>query len=1576
MDAHRRRSLTRGRRSTRKLVGTTVLAMLAALLTWVAATPPAVADEGPPPSSYVECGYGFVCDGTAPVTGWISPITVSSGPGSEPWNKVVQPKVDPNPEVVTPNPLASLEAEATAMVAALHAVPNDQRLVWWARAEIRAMMYARLVMAIEKPASHLTADELQWLWAMSAFVKARRVTMAENALAEWRRWFSDPCTYTPPFSYLPPPKRPICELGNGGQLTTIAGSSWDFPPSFEQFEAYGSALQSDADFGTLDAQKAVTDATKSLAFFGGAAAAGVLSLIASVTAGTVAAGAMGGLTASLTWASGISAMVTAGAVAGAVAMAVFGVVGIAIQAWQIGEAKQLEWKVKGAVDKAKSQHVDLYQLLHMDCDDLPDGCGHVELFTTLLAQTLPDYAAERTARQQEPARRASDPFFKLYDQSGNFLGNATNISPQGADNLSMSDGWFITNSFTNQAEWALESEYEDWEGNQGVVALHGEKFTTRPALGHNGQTPVVSPPKDCFNLLIQGQKRTACWAGNHAPQVAPTVSANPVEGAPVTLRANATDVDGDALTYRWLVEPPEDRFDTCIQPGWWSCDWSPASTADVTVTYPNDGIQRATVIVTDSTGLSSAQSLAFRVANVDPVVVLDPASPTAIAAGETVTLTGTVTDQGNDDNALTVDWGDGTTSHYVENTCNLPPTQICFDPGDWGSPPLGTREFEFTHTYTQDPQGALNTLHPKVTASDNAGSSSATTPVQILPGAFRVVLASIENGLLFPGDRRTSAEGDDQHPVQVSAYVTWPGPIDVEVNWGDGEGNVQSASYPCGLDDCLFINKTPAPGLSQHVACNGECPGLFLHFTHHYADGPSTPVVSVKVSDRNGHVITVNPTANILNVDPDPSFTDGGGATGTAREGEPYPIQVEFTDPGDDTFVSTVDWGDGTVSNCDQKACLWPWIKEEHTYYDTGQFDVTVTVTDDDGGVGQVVRTVDVEPQGNLAPVAYNTSTTTDEDTSVTVAPPVDDEDEAALTYEAGDPEHGSVEVTDEGLVYTPDADYSGQDSFTYTVSDGELTSEPAIVTITVNPVNDAPYGSDTLVETVEDVYVLVDPSGTDADGETVTFELLTVPDHGTLQGTSAPWTYVPDADYHGPDEFDYFLKSGPDLVVKTARITVRPVNDRPTAQDATEETTEDVPLTFRPDMGDIDGDDPMPVIVDQPTHGTASVTASGELRYVPAPDYSGPDSFTYRASDGKLVSEVATVSITVLDVNDPPTIEPVDPASATYSDPIAPIVVTASDKETPTQLSYGATGLPGGLTIASTGTIAGKPTGAPGSYDVTVKVCDGDGECATTSFVIDVLPEAAVVRLAPNNPHAVATDNKGKSPAMTFTGRITDSNDGSFGDIGRIVASDLSLRLVPVGGGGTVTCAPSITKRVAATATAPGFVDISCSVAAGTKVDVYDVLLDVSGHFTGSDASLLSVYDPKERGANGAGTIPLANGNTGEFAFTAAASGKNAKGKVAFLERTPDGEVVTTVKGTAFQTLVVGTGSPLPAALTGKAVVNGIGNYTYVINVADGGTTADTFAMRLTAPAGAPSFPYLSFTALPVRAGGAVSVK
>ena len=162
-------------------------------------------------------------------------------------------------------------------------------------------------------------------------------------------------------------------------------------------------------------------------------------------------------------------------------------------------------------------------------------------------------------------------------------------------------------------------------------------------------------------------------------------------------------------------------------------------------------------------------------------------------------------------------------------------------------------------------------------------------------------------------------------------------------------------------------------------------------------------------------------------------------------------------------------------------------------------------------------------------------------------------------------------------------------------------------------------------------------------------------------------------------------------------------------------------------------------------------------------------------------------------------------------------------------------------------------------------------------------------------------------------------------------------------------TCNASVTKLVAATVTTPGFVDVSCTVAAGLRTDVYEVDLAVSGSWVGSDTSVIAVYDAQARGANGAGIVTLPNGNRGEFAFVVTSDQKGTKGKVAFVVETPAGAVVSEVWAPNLQAMALSGSSPVTAKITGKAVVNGIGNHGLTLTLVDG--SPDQVGLRMAWP-------------------------
>ena len=135
--------------------------------------------------------------------------------------------------------------------------------------------------------------------------------------------------------------------------------------------------------------------------------------------------------------------------------------------------------------------------------------------------------------------------------------------------------------------------------------------------------------------------------------------------------------------------------------------------------------------------------------------------------------------------------------------------------------------------------------------------------------------------------------------------------------------------------------------------------------------------------------------------------------------------------------------------------------------------------------------------------------------------------------------------------------------------------------------------------------------------------------------------------------------------------ITVTAANDAPTAADDAYSTAEDTTLTVTAPgvLGndtDPDGDPLSAVLVSGPSHGSLTLNANGSFTYTPAADYNGSDSFTYRASDGTLDSNPATVTITVTAANDAPTVKVAAGGTCGKDDHSGTINLTVADVESP----------------------------------------------------------------------------------------------------------------------------------------------------------------------------------------------------------------------------------------------------------------------------------------------------------------------
>ncbi|MBN2534616.1 MAG: tandem-95 repeat protein, partial [Spirochaetales bacterium] len=308
-----------------------------------------------------------------------------------------------------------------------------------------------------------------------------------------------------------------------------------------------------------------------------------------------------------------------------------------------------------------------------------------------------------------------------------------------------------------------------------------------------------------------------------------------------------------------------------------------------------------------------------------------------------------------------------------------------------------------------------------------------------------------------------------------------------------------------------------------------------------------------------------------------------------------------------------------------------------------GNDSFTYTVSDGKGGTDTATVTVTVNAV-NDAPVAANDTATTSEDTAVTIDVRANDTDMDGDTLSissVGTPSNGTAAINAGRIVYTPDANYNGNDSFTYTVSDGKGGTDTATVTVTVNAVNDAPVAADDSASTNEDTAVTIDvlANDTDIDGDTLSIASAGNPANGTAAVNAGKIVYTPDANYNGTDSFTYTVSDGHGGTdTATVTVTINAVNDAPVAANDTATTSEDTAVTInvRANDTDIDGDTLSIASAGNPANGTAAINA-GRIVYTPDANYNGSDSFTYTVSDGKGGTDTATVNITIDAVNDPP---------------------------------------------------------------------------------------------------------------------------------------------------------------------------------------------------------------------------------------------------------------------------------------------------------------------------------------------------
>lgn len=335
---------------------------------------------------------------------------------------------------------------------------------------------------------------------------------------------------------------------------------------------------------------------------------------------------------------------------------------------------------------------------------------------------------------------------------------------------------------------------------------------------------------------------------------------------------------------------------------------------------------------------------------------------------------------------------------------------------------------------------------------------------------------------------------------------------------------------------------------------------------------------------------------------------DKGHSSGSAAD------QRGLTRPCDDGSITNAPGGDGG---------------------DVGAFEVQVVCV-----VGSPPNAVD-----DAAIVAEdsgaNTINVLDNDTDADMDPLT----VAAVTQGA----NGTVAITNAGanVSYTPNPNFFGGDSFTYTIGDGNGGFDTATVSVTVTNVQDAPVANDDNAAVFEDSganVISVLANDFDADGDTLAVVSVTQGANGTVTNNGTSVSYTPNTDFFGNDSFTYTISDGNGgLDTATVNVAVANINDTSVANNDNYNMNQDTTLNV-PTPGvltndtDADGDTLTATYVagNGPNHGMLTLNPDGSFSYTPDAGFTGIDTFNYVANDGSVDSNVATVTITINDTQAP----------------------------------------------------------------------------------------------------------------------------------------------------------------------------------------------------------------------------------------------------------------------------------------------------------------------------------------------------
>ncbi|HGS5089660.1 TPA: tandem-95 repeat protein, partial [Vibrio parahaemolyticus] len=813
------------------------------------------------------------------------------------------------------------------------------------------------------------------------------------------------------------------------------------------------------------------------------------------------------------------------------------------------------------------------------------------------------------------------------------------------------------------------------KGNGTLVDNGDGTWTFTPQIDDDTEVSFTFDIIDDEDLVVSGSANLDILPINDAPNAENDVITTEEDTAvTIDVLVNDSDVEGDALSIQ-SASVPSEQGSVDIVDG--KLVFTPAENfnGEATITY----------IVTDGDLTDEAKvTVTVTPVNDSPVAVDDT---TSIQEDTAVTIDVLTNDTDVDGDKLSIE---SASVPKEQGTVEVVDGKLVFTPAE-----NFNGDAEITYTVTD---GEL-TDEAKVTVTVNPVNDAPTIKVEAVESITEdavstdtVVATLTVRDTDTPEDQLTVSLENNSNGYFVlvgnEVKLTQVGVDAVnndELNLKDLtiSASVSDGVNPTASDsDGLIVNRVnDAPTVENAIAAQ-ELSEDFASYTidlnDAFKDSDSALNFSVSgnsnvlVSIENG-IATITPTADwngsetLTFTATDPSgesvsqtvnFTvapvaDIVADKATVVEDTPTIIKVLGNDTfeGDDKVVS-LDTNNGpangTVSvNPDGSVTYTP----NDNYHGADSFTYIVT----SGGVSESTTVnVDVTPV-NDAPMAKDDIATTQEDTAVTidVMPNDTDVDGDTLSIQSASvpSDQGTVEIVDGKLVFTPAENFNGDTEITYTVTDGQLTDE-AKVTVTVNPVNDAPIIKVDAVESITEdavstdtVVATLEVADTDTPEDQLTVSLENNSNgYFVLVGNEVKLTQA-GVDAVNNDELNLkdltisaSVSDGVNPTVSDSdSLVVNRANDAPTVENAIadQELSEDF-ATYTIDLNDAfkDSDSALNFSVSGNSNVLVSIE-NGIATISPTADWNGSETLTFTATDPSGESVSQTVNFTVASVAD-----------------------------------------------------------------------------------------------------------------------------------------------------------------------------------------------------------------------------------------------------------------------------------------------------------------------------------------------------